>query len=58
MACAAVRQIVTVNAGDYEIFQIHLHRHFGKPLRLGRVRRLGFALCHRTEFTVSRADIT
>jgi hypothetical protein len=57
MACAAVRQIVTVNAGDYEIFQIHPLRHFGKPLRLSRIRRLGFALRHRTEFAVSRADI-
>jgi hypothetical protein len=57
VACAAVRQIITVNTGDYDIFQIHPQCHFGKALRLGLVWRLRFAFCHRTEFAVSRADI-
>jgi hypothetical protein len=58
MTGAAVGQIITVNTGNYQIFQAHLLRHFCYPFGLSLIWRLGFARSYRTKPAPSRANIT
>jgi len=56
---AAVRKIVTIDAGDHYVPQSHLRGHSGNIGRLIRIERTGMpALGHRAESASARAQVS